>query len=97
MLTGKGRGGLTIEKGMLFHLTHHALSRSAQRWNVRTMEDLLKVVERIEIVVLRYIAEHENWLDTPPEGVRLTMLEGEGTIVVKKYVMRSTLVVATVF
>jgi hypothetical protein len=37
---------------------------------------------------LVYILEHENWLDTPPEGVRLTMLEGEGKIVVKKYVTR---------
>jgi hypothetical protein len=76
---GRGHGRITKAKypPALF-LTHHCLSRSAQRWRVRTVGDLSVVIERIIRVALVYLLKRgradssEAWLDDiPPKGVRL--------------------------
>jgi hypothetical protein len=85
------------------YLSHHCLSRSAQRWGVRTAGDLSTVIEKLIRVALEYLVLHgltdpsgDARFDTPPEGVRLPMPEGEGMIVVKKHETREALVIVTV-
>jgi hypothetical protein len=73
---GQGRSRLMSFFPTLF-LTHHCLSRSAQRWGVRTVEDLSATIHSIAAVMLEYFSQRlsasagASWLDTPPEGVRL--------------------------
>jgi hypothetical protein len=82
-------------------ITHHSLSRAAQRWGVRTTEDLQRAVNFISAKALNFLNERskdesDRWLDTPPWGVRINLGECGGAIIVKKHETRSSLVVATV-
>jgi hypothetical protein len=108
---GQGRARLMSFLPHLF-LTHHCLSRSAQRWNVRTVADLSATIHSITAVALEYFSKRlgegvgASWLDTPPEGVRLPMssvvvsesakLGSDTVIVVEKHETREALVVSTV-
>jgi hypothetical protein len=86
VVRGEGHGWVRHESFIWMFLSHHCLSRSAQRWGVRTVEDLSAVIEKIIRVVLEYLFKRgladpqadDAWLDTPPEGVRLPMPEGAG-------------------
>jgi hypothetical protein len=103
--TGKHRGSRT---GFVWlYLTHHCLSRSAQRWGVRTVADLFATITSIARVAIKYLHKRgltnprDAWFDTPPEGVRVPMpgsakLGGKDVIVVEKHETRRALVVSTV-
>jgi hypothetical protein len=100
IVCGQGHGRVThaISSPPLF-VTHHSLSRSAQRWGVRTAEDLSAVIETITDVAFAYLIEIGGvaQINTPPEGVRLPMSENNATvIVVEKHETRQALVVSTV-
>jgi hypothetical protein len=109
---GAGQGRVRRASFMWLFVTHHSLSRSAQRWGVRTVEDLSTVIEKIIRVALEYLTNRgladamtgdggDARFDTPPQGVRLPMpgsaeLGDEGVIVVEKHETRQALVVSTV-
>jgi hypothetical protein len=109
VVRGKGQGRVIYNSfpPILLFLTHHCLSRSAQRWGVRTVADLSAAISSITAVALEYLIkrsraeERGTWFDTPPEGVRLPMprsaeLGGKDVIVVEKHETRQALVVSTV-
>jgi hypothetical protein len=105
VVRGEGHGRVRHTSFIWLYLTHHCLSRSGQRWGVRTVTDLSVVIEKtirvaIEYLTLRGLADMatggDAWLDTPPAGVRLPMPGSDTVIVVKKHETRDALVVATV-
>jgi hypothetical protein len=64
MVEGVGRGGLKLYSRGVLYLTHHSLSRVTQRWQVRTLSDLRKVIHTIALCVLNYtndLDEHGTW------------------------------------
>jgi hypothetical protein len=87
---GEGHGRVRYGSCMWLFLTHHCLSRSAQRWGVRTVTDLSTVIKEIATVAIEYLHKRaladassdgsltRRWIDTPPEGVRLPMPGGDG-------------------
>jgi hypothetical protein len=46
-ITGEGRGWINTCARSLFYLTHHSISRAAQRWGFRTSDQMLKVIRDI--------------------------------------------------
>jgi hypothetical protein len=56
IIKGKGRGCVEFYSRAVLYLTHHSLSRVTQRWQVRTLDDLLRVIETIGAVALSHIA-----------------------------------------
>jgi hypothetical protein len=85
IVRGEGHGWVSHESfSPVIFLTHHCLSRSAQRWGVRTVDDLSAVIKKIIKVTIAYLykrslsdkvagddARSVARFDTPPEGVRL--------------------------
>ena len=83
-------------------ITHHSLSGVVQRWQARTLADLLKVIDTISTVALGYIAErqekdYDNWHVTPMDGVRVPLPGDAAMLVLKQHETRRALVLATVF
>jgi hypothetical protein len=51
-------------------VSHHVLSRPAQRYDVRTINNALEMVLRISNSALGLMVDkgHPAWLETPPQG-----------------------------
>jgi hypothetical protein len=101
--TGKAHDPVQHRAMPVLFITHHVLSRSAQRAGARTVADLMAVVTSIEDAAVGSMGELgvDRWLDPPPEGRRLQILgsgtEGSITVVLKRHETRHALVAATVF
>jgi hypothetical protein len=99
-ITGEGRGWINTMARSLFYISHHALSRAAQRWGFRTSDQMLKVIRDIGDRTMKYILDtgirDEHWCDTPPRGIRIPLADDSAAIVLKKHEKRHALVVATV-
>jgi hypothetical protein len=100
IVRGEGQCRVRHTGIMWLYLTHHCLSRSAQRWGVRTVTDLSAVITSIVTVAIEYLNKRglhiatggDAWLDTPPEGIRLPVSRGAGpggenVIVLKKHIV----------
>jgi hypothetical protein len=103
---GLGHGDICYKMLVKFFITHHALSRSAQRWGVRTVADPAKAIDVISDVVWEHILKHSRdgdnrWLDIPENGLRLPVIPDQPelediVIVVKRHSSRDALIVTTV-
>src|SRR5262249_53326670 len=97
-IEGEGRGRIISKAFPILFVTHHVLSRAAQRRGVRTVPDL------IEASLLIWGAGHrrlgailiKDGLIEPPGGWR-EPLEGGGTVVLKRHEERQALVAVTLF
>jgi hypothetical protein len=82
-------------------VSHHALSRVCQRWEVRTVPQLVRVVETIEVATARYAKQADekggpdSWCNIPPKGVRFPINDA-AMMVLQRHTKRKTLVVATI-
>jgi hypothetical protein len=94
---GRGRGLADIAEGPI---THHALSRAAQRFGMRTNDHMLAAARRILHATADLIHDNaRDWTPPPPQGLRIPLDTADNAIVVlKQHASRErTLVAATVF
>jgi hypothetical protein len=81
-------------------ITHHALSRAAQRFGMRTNEHMLSAARWIRDATQKLIIKiAHDWTPPPPHGLRVPLGTADNAIVVlKQHESRErTLVVATIF
>jgi hypothetical protein len=98
MVEGVGRGGLKLYGRGALYLTHHSLSRVCQRWRVRTLDDLRKVIRTIALCCLNYtnyLDEHNSWDHIGPDGARVSLPSGNATIVLKPHEKHDRALVVT--
>jgi hypothetical protein len=97
-IDGKGHGRVTVRASRLLFVTHHVLSRAAQRRNVRTVFDMIDAAADIENAGLALLNEKglEAGHAAPPDGWRTSLKDG-GTVVLKKHETHTALVAVTVF
>jgi hypothetical protein len=81
-------------------ISHHALSRCVQRWEVITLPELEKVVQTIGTVGLTAIGKlglkSDNWHKTPDCGIRIPFPGGKSVMVLQGHETRTAMVVATI-
>jgi hypothetical protein len=96
---GRGRRRWELKAATVLFVTHHALSRAAQRCGVKTSQHLLAVTENIFLEVLEHRKQTESWrqwLDTiPPEGLRLPVAD-DAIVVLKRHEKRHAVVATTI-
>ena len=97
---GGGRHECKANGGPFLFVTHHALSRLAQRENARTAGDLLIAAESI-MMVTAAVAKERGWdnvLAAPERGWRVPVTkDGDLVVVLKRHEKRKALVAATLF
>jgi hypothetical protein len=79
-------------------ITHHVLSRAAQRAEARTAEDLLLASEHIASTAMHFSNKISlpRALSAPPEGWRVPLISNEDfTVVLVRHEKREALVAAT--
>jgi len=97
--SGNGRGVVDMKGGLMALVTHHALSRAAQRFGARTVKDMIVVADAIHVAVLKLIADRGNgWWKTPSHGVPVPLVLSPVTavVVVKQHETRKCLIAVTV-
>jgi hypothetical protein len=93
---GRGRGAKCTSQPILV-ITHHALSRAAQRLGLRTEQHLQAVASRIWHGVIDFLekAPDERWFDPPPHGYHAPFGD-DGIVILEKHEKRRALVAVTV-
>jgi hypothetical protein len=86
-IKGTGNGNIEFRSWSQLYLTHHCLSRAAQRWGVRTAAELAHAIKVISGEAVRYMRDKgENWFDgVPPEGARVSVCDTQCTLVLQRY------------
>jgi hypothetical protein len=102
VIEGTGHGWVRFASHVSLLITHHSLSRVTQRWQVRTLADLLRVIETIGAVALGHIAKiddgtNDNWYKTPASGIRVPFPNHSSVMVLKQHETHKALVVTTIF
>jgi hypothetical protein len=101
-LESQGRGAMVIEgySQHFVYITHHILSRAAQRLETRTIEHLIAMA-RVSIGAAMELCEKngiEHILEEcPPGGYRVEMKEAGITVVLSKHKTRKALVAVTAY
>ena len=96
---GRGRNEVELSSRPILFITHHAMSRAAQRLDMRTSDHLLDAARAIWTAAEDLLIEKggvDAWLDAPPQGWRVP-LSGSATVVLRRHEKRRALVAATVF
>jgi hypothetical protein len=96
---GRGRDIVSYESRPALFITHHAMSRVAQRFGARTIAHLMAAAELIWEGALDLLLAKQGfaaWLDAREQGWRAP-IEGNGVVVLKRHHSRKALVAATVF
>jgi len=98
---GRGRETLDCRSTPVILITHHAMSRTAQRLGLRTTEHLMVAARTIWNGAVKLLNDKENkaWLDAPPQGWRVPIeAKGEAFVILKRHDKHDrVLVAATVF
>jgi hypothetical protein len=97
---GRGRGFADAAEGVLLTISHHCLSRTAQRFGMRTNEHMLSAARWIWKATADLILKNaRDWTSPPPQGLRVPLDTADNAVVVLKQHERRerTLVAATVF
>lgn len=89
-ITDRGRDIKTVP--MMF-LTHHAISRAAQRFQVRTAEHIVGLAHSTLCEVCEHLSR-ERWHNPPPQGHHIPIGDG-ATAVLRLHEDSKTLFVAT--
>src|SRR5215831_9485996 len=79
----RARGADAARSGPVIFITHHVISRMAQRLELRTADDLYEAVRVIwnAATVLMKEKGADRWLAAPPQGWRVP-LDADGACVV---------------
>jgi len=101
---GGGRNMVEVKSRPVLFITHHAMSRVAQRLGMRTSKHLMAAARIIWNGCLDLLnekadrnADKDAWFKAPPAGWRVPILPMEGAVVVlKQHEKRRALVAATV-
>ena len=98
---GEGRGWVRYSSRLVCFITTHSLQRTCERWQVKTLADMEKVIKSIATVCIEHICnaedKDEDWGSRiPPDGIRLKVGKGGATLVCKKHDAFKALVVVTV-
>jgi hypothetical protein len=97
---GEGKGSVRFTGYTVLIVSAHVLSRIIQRWQVKTLHDLRRVVDTIGTTALNYIVkrqeETDNWHITPPAGARVPFPGGKSALVLRQHETRRALVATTV-
>jgi hypothetical protein len=96
---GRGRGLAEYTGGPLLLVTHHALSRAAQRFGIRTGAHMIAAVHHIwNATADLMIKNAHHWTPPPLQGLRVPLDTADNAIVVlKQHESRLTLIAATIF
>jgi hypothetical protein len=91
----------TTSRPVVFR-THHCLSRVTQRWQARDLDDMLRVINSLGMVALKYIIKANDrnngeWHITPPDGVKVPMNNNTATMILKQHETRPALICATIY
>jgi hypothetical protein len=101
MIEGKGRGFIESRSSAVLFLTHHCLSRVVQRWQVRTMDELERVIETIGAVAMTYIIANDNgtdtWHRTADGGIRVPFPNHSAVMILKGHEKHRAMVVTTIW
>src|SRR5215471_13213673 len=83
---GGGRRRLQHKTASFLFITHHAMSRAAQRHGLRTSDHLLNAVKAIFSAALRLMHKKDQkaFDDVPPDGWRVRITPDDDAIVVLK-------------
>jgi hypothetical protein len=94
--TGNGRREVRWRRNPVCFVSHHVLSRAAQRSGARTVEDMLGVILAITDNALGLLVEkgHPEWLETPPPGWHVPFTNGS-TLVLQRHETHKALVAVT--
>jgi hypothetical protein len=97
---GEGRGSVRFTGYSVLIVSAHVLSRCIQRWQVKTLHDLRRVVDTIGTTTLNYIVkrqeETDDWHVTPPPGAHVPFPNGKSVLVLRQHETRRALVATTV-
>jgi hypothetical protein len=98
-IENRGRGMIKAKSVPMLMITHHALSRAAQRFETRTNEHMFNAARHIRDAAVPLILKKDWTPPPPPQGLRLPLDTDDGAIVVlRQHESRErTLVAATVF
>jgi len=99
---GRGRDLVKIRSRPMVLVTHHLMSRAAQRLGVRTSAHLVAATTAIWDAAIGLLCEKggdvQAFLDAPPEGWRVAVRPIDGAVVVlRRHERRAALIAATVF
>lgn len=97
---GGGREVVDMRSYPVVFITHHVLSRAAQRLGLRTSEHMLNAVRHMlnaSIDLLIVAKDRKKWIaDAPAEGYRVK-LPGGATVILRPDANRLALVARTIF
>jgi hypothetical protein len=86
---GEGKGSVRFTGYSVLIVSAHVLSRCVQRWQVKTLHDLRRVIDTIGTVALNYIvdrqAETDDWHVTPPPGAHVPLPGGKSALVLRMH------------
>jgi hypothetical protein len=100
-IQGLGRGLVKNTLSIACLISHHSMSRTCQRWAVRTVPELVRVIETIEAAVRRCAREinlesPNDWQQKiPPKELRYPV-NSSATMVLQWYERRGIPFVATI-
>jgi hypothetical protein len=98
-IEGLGKRRIDTHGRYLVFVTHHVLSRAAQRRGVRTVTDMTNMAAGISLAVMTLLEEKggfEAAMAAPPEGWRTGLKDG-GTVVLQRAEEHDALVAVTLF
>jgi hypothetical protein len=98
---GRGRNKTNFQPVPFLFITHHALSRAAQRLGIRTIDDLSTVIMGLSGTAMDLLLENfhdsEWWAKVPPMGLRVPLADNSSIVVVlKKHPARKAFLAATI-
>jgi hypothetical protein len=96
---GGGRNAVDFKSEPFLFITHHAMSRVAQRLGMRTSEHMLSATHIIWNAAIDLFYEKkdlEKVLAAPPQGWHVPVLNGTAVVVLRPHRKRRALVAATV-
>lgn len=102
LIRSEGRSPPTLQSVPILFITHHVLSRAAQRRGARTIPDLMAVSRTLWNAAVAPLTQAQaqgdidSWLIVPPEGRRVQLQDG-GTVVLQKHETRDALVAVPLF
>jgi hypothetical protein len=94
---GRGRGLVELSSFPALFVSHHALSRLAQRHGARTWKDLLDAAMEIWFAMAQLASElgMEEYVKPPPAGWRLSM-KSKAVVVLQRHEKFTALIAATI-